>query len=98
GRIPTATAAATTAAGASAPEPLTGQRHVQVVEPMLGGGGGPPNSDGLNGADSTSGFLCNTPVESIEAEVPIVMRRYHLMPDTGGAGEYRGGLAVRLDF
>jgi hypothetical protein len=37
-------------------------------------------------------------VESIEAEVPIVMRRYHLMPDTGGAGEHRGGLAVRLDF
>jgi len=35
---------------------------------------------------------------SIEAEVPIVMRRYHLIPDTGGAGEYRGGLAVRLDF
>ena len=54
--------------------------------------------DGLGGADSTSGFLRNTPVESIEAEVPIVMRRYHLMPDTGGAGEHRGGLAVRLDF
>ena len=44
------------------------------------------------------GFLRNTPVESIEAEVPIVMRRYHLIPDTGGAGEHRGGLAVRLDF
>jgi N-methylhydantoinase B len=54
--------------------------------------------DGLGGADSTSGFLRNTPVESIEAEVPIVMRRYHLIPDTGGAGEHRGGLAVRLDF
>ena len=76
----------------------TGQRQVQVVEPMLGGGGGRPTMDGLGGADSTSGFLRNTPVESIEAEVPIVMRRYHLMPDTGGAGEHRGGLAVRLDF
>ena len=26
------------------------------------------------------------------------MRRYDLIPDTGGAGKYRGGLAVRLDF
>jgi N-methylhydantoinase B len=79
-------------------EPLTGFRHVQVVEPMLGGGGGRPAMDGLDGADSTSGFLRNTPVESIEAEVPLVMRRYHLIPDTGGPGEHRGGLAVRLDF
>src|SRR5258705_11584474 len=53
---------------------------------------------GIRGADSTAGFLRNTPVESIEAEVPTVMRRYHLIPDTGGAGAYRGGLAVRLDF
>jgi N-methylhydantoinase B len=77
---------------------MTGQRQVQVVEPMLGGGGGRPEMDGISGADSTAGFLRNTPVESIEAEVPIVMRRYHLIPDTGGAGQYRGGLAVRLDF
>jgi N-methylhydantoinase B len=98
GRIPAAPAGAISPVVASVLDPLTGQRQVQVVEPMLGGGGGRPTMDGLNGADSTSGFLRNTPVESIEAEVPIVMRRYHLIPDTGGAGEWRGGLAVRLDF
>jgi N-methylhydantoinase B len=97
-RIPAAPAGAISPVVASVQDPLTGTRHVQVVEPMLGGGGGRPTMDGLNGADSTSGFLRNTPVESIEAEVPIVMRRYHLIPDTGGAGERRGGLAVRLDF
>src|SRR5262249_61436921 len=74
---------------------LTGQRQVQVVEPMLGGGGGRPGMDGLGGADSTSGFLRNTPVESIEAEVPIVMRRYHLVPDTGGAAAQRRRPALR---
>lgn len=98
GRIPAAPAGAISPVVASILDPLTGQRQVQVVEPMLGGGGGRPTMDGLDGADSTSGFLRNTPVESIEAEVPIVMRRYHLIPDTGGAGEHRGGLAVRLDF
>jgi N-methylhydantoinase B len=98
GRIPAAPAGAIAPVVAAIPDPLTGQRRVQVVEPMLGGGGGRPTMDGLGGADSTSGFLRNTPVESIEAEVPIVIRRYHLIPDTGGAGEHRGGLAVRLDF
>jgi N-methylhydantoinase B len=98
GRIPAAPAGAISPVVASVLDPLTGARQVQVVEPMLGGGGGRPTMDGLDGADSTSGFLRNTPVESIEAEIPIVMRRYHLIPDTGGAGEHRGGLAVRLDF
>jgi len=98
GRIPAAPAGAISPVVASVLDPLTGARQVQVVEPMLGGGGGRPAMDGLDGADSTSGFLRNTPVESIEAEIPIVMRRYHLIPDTGGAGEHRGGLAVRLDF
>jgi N-methylhydantoinase B len=98
GQVPAAPAGAISPVVASVLDLRTGQRQVQVVEPMLGGGGGRPTMDGLGGADSTSGFLRNTPVESIEAEVPIVMRRYHLMPDTGGAGEHRGGLAVRLDF
>ena len=98
GRVPAAPAGAISPVVASVLDLLTGQRQVQVVEPMLGGGGGRPDMDGLGGADSTSGFLRNTPVESIEAEVPIVMRRYHLIPDTGGPGEHRGGLAVRLDF
>ena len=98
GRIPAAPAGAISPVVASLLDPLSGMRHVQVVEPMLGGGGGRPGGDGLDGADSTTGFLRNTPVESIEAEVPIVMRRYHLIPGTGGPGEHRGGLAVRLDF
>ena len=98
GMVPAAPAGATSPVVASVLDPLTGQRQVQVVEPMLGGGGGRPDMDGLNGADSTAGYLRNTPVESIEAEVPIVMRRYHLIPDTGGPGWHRGGLAVRLDF
>jgi N-methylhydantoinase B len=98
GRVPAAPAGGISPVVASTLDLLTGQRQVQVVEPMLGGGGGRPGMDGLGGADSTSGFLRNTPVESIEAEVPIVMRRYHLIPDTGGAGEHRGGLAARLDF
>jgi N-methylhydantoinase B len=98
GRIPAAPAGGISPVVVSVADPRSGRRHVQVVEPMLGGGGGRPTMDGIDAADSTAGYLRNTPVESIEAEVPIVVRRYHLIPDTGGAGEHRGGRAVRLDF
>ena len=98
GQVPAAPAGATSPVVASVLDPFTGQRQVQVVEPMIGGGGGRPTMDGVDGADSTSGYLRNTPVESVEAEVPIVLRRYHLIPGTGGPGRNRGGLALRLDF
>ena len=92
GRIPAAPAGGISPVVVSVLDPLTGRRHVQVVEPMLGGGGGRPTMDGLDAADSTAGYLRNTPVESIEAEVPIVVRRYHLIPDTGGAGARADGV------
>ena len=42
--------------------------------------------------------MTNVPVEMIEAEQPIRIEQYSLMPDTGGAGEYRGGLSVARDY
>jgi len=34
----------------------------------------------------------------IELELPVTVDRYELVPDSGGAGEHRGGLAGRRDF
>lgn len=42
--------------------------------------------------------LANTPVELLEAEQPIRIDQYGFVPDTGGAGKYRGGLAMVRDF
>lgn len=70
---------------------MTGQRIVATIEPMLGGGGGCPSHDGPNGAGGNLSFLVNTPVEINEAEVPIQILRYELVPDSGGAGKFRGG-------
>ena len=36
----------------------------------------------------------STPIEIAESEWPIVVERYALVPDSGGAGKHRGGLAV----
>jgi N-methylhydantoinase B len=36
----------------------------------------------------------NTPTEMIEHEYPVRVHCYELVPDTGGAGTYRGALAL----
>jgi len=82
----------------SLPDPAAGRRHVTVIEPMIGGGGGRPSRDGVDGCDASLGFLKTTPAETLEAEVPIVVRRFHLIQDSAGPGRYRGGFGVRLDF
>ena len=43
-------------------------------------------------------FLKNTPVEVNEADLPIRIRKYGLIPDSGGAGQYRGGTAMLMEF
>lgn len=79
-------------------EPRSGKRHVSAIQPMIGGGGASYWRDGLHGCDGTNGYFRNTPVESVEADIPVVMRRYELLPDSAGAGRHRGGMGVRLDF
>jgi N-methylhydantoinase B len=76
----------------------TGAFNVSVMEPMGGGGGGQHNMDGIDGIDHASGFLKNTPIESLECHADTIVRRYELVPNTAGAGQFRGGSAIRLDF
>jgi N-methylhydantoinase B len=73
-------------------------RKMAVIEPMGGGGGGQSDMDGVDGIDHASGFLQNTPIESLEQHIDVLVHRYELLPDTGGAGLHRGGHAIGLDF
>jgi len=97
-KVPAASAGATSPVVCSLLQPRTHRRHVTVVEPMQGGGGGHWDRDGVNAREPISGHTRSTPVESLEADIPIVIRRFHLIPDSGGAGRHRGGMGVRLDF
>ncbi len=97
GEIPAAGSGMLAPIAASVVEPLSGRRTVQVVEPLIGGGGGRPSSDGLDGVESVfAGYLRNTPVEVIEQELGLRVLQYCLVKDTGGAGQFRGGMAVCL--
>jgi N-methylhydantoinase B len=97
-RIPAAGSGAAAVVMLSVPHMDTGTRQVAVLEPLQGGGGATDSADGVSGNDSAVGFLRNTPVESIEANIPVVIERYELAADSAGAGRQRGGWGTRFDF
>ncbi|HTE87031.1 MAG TPA: hydantoinase B/oxoprolinase family protein, partial [Dehalococcoidia bacterium] len=54
-------------------------------------------SDGVNGVSAHSVNLSITPIEILETQYPLLVRRFELIPDSGGAGELRGGLSYRRE-
>lgn len=97
-RAPAAGAGQASMVVLSVPDARTGKRDVSVLEPMFGGGGATSKGDGPAAIDSAAGFLKNTPVESMEAHIPVLAERYELLPDSAGAGKHRGGWGTRFDF
>jgi N-methylhydantoinase B len=72
----------------------TGDRFVSY-ESVKGGFGARPVKDGINAVASTVSNMSNTPIEIIEMSFPLRVEEYSLVPDSGGAGTFRGGLGVR---
>ena len=72
--------------------------RVVVANPVVGGTGGGPELDGESGIDFPCAFLRNVPVEVLEAEVPVVVQRFGIVPDSEGAGRFRGGFGVEYAF
>lgn len=97
-RMPAAPAGSSSIMNVMTTDNRTHKTVIAAVNPIVGGGGGMPHRDGTNGSGADSAYLKNTPIEITEAEVPIQFVRYGLMPDSGGAGRWRGGLATALDF
>jgi N-methylhydantoinase B len=83
--------------GFSGYHPRTGKRFV-YIDIQGGGAGARPTKDGRDGQDSHLARFKNTPIEAVELEYPVRVQRYELIPDSGGAGKYRGGLTVRRDI
>ena len=62
---------------------------------VKGGFGARPVKDGINAVASTISNMMNTPIEILEMSFPLRVEEYALVPDSGGAGNFRGGLGVR---
>jgi N-methylhydantoinase B len=67
----------------------------------VGGWGGHAHGDGASALSCGLHNNTNAPIEMIEAKYPVTFTRYGLIADSGGAGEFRGGLGLvrqwRLD-
>jgi N-methylhydantoinase B len=61
---------------------------------LIGGGWGAKHSeDGMSATIAINdGDTHNGPTEQVEAKYPLLVERYSLREDSGGAGKYRGGL------
>ena len=77
-------------------EPATGERFI-YTDIQGGGSGARPYRDGRDGQDSHLPRFMNTPIEVTERKFPVRIECYEFIPDSGGAGQYRGGLALRRD-
>ena len=56
--------------------------------------GGCPTMDGWDALSRPGLTHRNTPAEHIEAEQPLRIEEYRIVPNTGGPGKYRGGMSI----
>jgi N-methylhydantoinase B len=77
--------------------PWSGQ-YFANHESFAGGAGARCNKDGVSACRVHIAGSANLPVEPLEAELPLLIRRYELRRDSGGAGRWRGGLGLRRDM
>lgn len=75
----------------------TRQRYV-YYELMSGTWGGRPDRDGNDGLCNLANIASNIPIEEAECNYPVRIDRYGLVRDTGGAGQFRGGMAIEREW
>ena len=74
------------------------RRAFVFLEFLHGSWGGRPDRDGIDACSSIVANFSNNPIEQLEAEFPLRIEQYAFVPDSGGAGKYRGGLAMIRDY
>ena len=57
-----------------------------------------PDRDGVDGQNAGLTNSANVPVEIVEREFPIKIESYGLLPDSEGAGKFRGGTGMFREF
>lgn len=77
------------------PRPGCSSMQYEIIGSAYGAGAG------HDGTSATAVHLSNlhiAPIEIIESEYPCRITRFDLAPDSGGAGQWRGGLAMRREY
>ncbi|MEJ0067797.1 MAG: FAD-dependent oxidoreductase [Pseudomonadota bacterium] len=74
-----------------------GSRYV-VGDLVAGGSGAATGADGVDVIETDATNCMNLPAEALEMEAPIRLNCVEIRRDSGGAGEFRGGLGVRREY
>ena len=75
--------------------PKTSEFFIGNFGPLGGGWGAKKTEDGVSATVCLNdGDTHNVPNEQAEAKFPILVERFELVTDSGGAGRHRGGLGI----
>lgn len=85
--------------GLTEPDQQSGSlEYFCFLETLAGGYGARHASDGPDAVQSHGQNTENGPIEETESNYPVMITRYELMPNSEGAGKFRGGLGLRRDY
>lgn len=70
------------------------RRYVSQIDVHVGGFGARPKDDGISAIRVLVGNTGSQSIEQIEHYAPLTIEKWELVADTGGPGEWRGGLAT----
>jgi len=77
--------------------PEDGRLFIVGIGPLGGGWGAKSREDGVSVTVCINdGDTHNSPTEQLEAKYPVLVERYAIRADSGGAGTYRGGLGAEM--
>jgi N-methylhydantoinase B len=74
-----------------------GTKDFGVISIALGGVGGRPGKDGLATTAFPSG-IGSIPIEITETQCPLYFKRKEYLVDSGGPGQWRGGLSQAIEI
>lgn len=73
-------------------------RRFLCVDLVQGTWGARQTRDGIDGLANIQANHTNTPIEIVEANFPLRIESHGFVPDSGGPGQYRGGLALERSW
>ncbi len=77
--------------------PKTGKDYA-YYETIAGGMGGRFGLDGVSAIQTHMTNTLNTPIESLERELPVMLNSYSIRKNSGGQGKYRGGDSIVREY
>lgn len=78
-------------------DPRSGE-YFTFFDSLAGGYGARASKDGIDAIQPHVQNTENSPIEETEANYPLQIVRYELIPESEGPGRYRGGLGLRRDY